>query len=90
MNRRGFVTSAAGLLVAPWVVRAENIMRVKPLVTIVRWNPEDGVFTIGDRLLWCGAPIENPGIYYVIDTSGANGTFRIISDGREVFMRAAS
>lgn len=36
MDRRRFMKLASGLLVAPAVVTAENIMRVKPVVT-----PED-------------------------------------------------
>lgn len=31
MSRRAFLKTVAGLLVAPWVVKAENIMRVRPL-----------------------------------------------------------
>lgn len=31
MGRRGFMATAAGLLVAPWVVRAESLMKVVPV-----------------------------------------------------------
>lgn len=37
MNRRSFLRTAAGLLVAPWVVKAENLMPVRPLI----WTPDD-------------------------------------------------
>lgn len=32
MNRRGFMQLASGVVVAPWIVKTENIMKVRPLV----------------------------------------------------------
>lgn len=41
LSRRRFIKMASGLLVAPAIVKAENIMRVKPVVV-----PEDGLYEI--------------------------------------------
>lgn len=48
MNRRAWLRTAGGILAAPAIVRAESIMRVRPVVPVV-WGRAIG----GESLLSC-------------------------------------
>ena len=72
MQRRKFLTVLAGLIAAPAIVRAGNIMRIAPLlvpldlISGVRANP-GGLVTLRDGRKWMR--IED-GVYYGLSPDG--------------------
>jgi len=51
VNRRDWIKGAAGLLVAPAIVRAESIMRVRPVTPALAWWGYDLAAPLGDSVV---------------------------------------
>lgn len=81
MNRRGFLASMMALGVAPAIVRAESIMRVRPVITpygigdVIAPTIAGDVteFMAGDIVKWAGAEFSGPAGMYVVTAVTRSG-----------------